>query len=187
MLHFPSSAIAEPSLLQSSAISIGFSWDACTPSSAGYGIRNLDLDTTCLTYDGTGNLVDTVWFRDKSSRCGAIKHRGDDPRFVVDGEAMDEIVVDLRVLPEDLARIVFVINSLGPSKFDMVKSCSFEIRDLSTGVILASENQRATGFHKAFMTFALVRSIIGWEIRSIGQSFIGRTMDQTAEAAVRMA
>lgn len=187
MLHFPSPAIVEPSLLQSSAIRIGFSWDACTSVPAGHGIRNLDLDTTCLTYDDTGNLVDTVWFRDRSSRCGAIKHRGDDPRFVVDGEAMDEIVVDLCCLPEDISRIVFVINSLGPCKFDNVKSCSFEIRDLSTGTILASETQNATGFHKAFMTFALVRATSGWELRSIGQSFVGWTMDQTADAAARMA
>jgi len=187
MLYSHSPNIAESSPLHSGPISIGFSWDACAPSSAGHGIRSMDLDTTCLTYDGTGNLVDTVWFRDKSSRCGAIKHRGDDPGFVFDGAVMDEIIVDLRILPENLARMVFVINSLGPRKFDMVKSCSFEIRDLSTGEIIAREAQGATGSHKAFMTFALVRSAFGWEIRSIGQSFIGRTMDQTAAAAARMA
>lgn len=186
MSHSLSTAVAEKTELQASTISIGFSWEACTSTSTEHGIRTLDLDTTCLIYDASG-LVDTVWFRKKASSCGAIKHRGDDPCFVADGTAMDEIVIDVNALSDNLSRIVFVINSLGPRKFDGVKSCLFEIRDLSSGQILAAETQAATGFHKAFMVFALVRSEYGWKIRSIGQSFVGRTMDQTAEAAVRMA
>jgi tellurium resistance protein TerZ len=187
MLHTSSSSISNSKLLVGTRISIGFCWDACVPTSSQPGIRSLDLDTTCLTYDAGGNLIDTVWFRNKTSLCGAIKHRGDDPCFVNDGEVMDEIVVDLNALSDDLARLVFIVNSLGPQKFDAVQTCSFELLDLSTQQVLASEIQPATGLHKAFMTFALIRTEVGWEFRSIGQSSIGRTMGHTAEVAAKAA
>lgn len=186
MLYTPSSSLSKSEPVVEGRIVIGFSWDACVPTLSLAGIRGLDLDTTCLTYDAAGKLIDTVWFRDKTSRCGAIKHRGDDPSFVNDRFA-DEIVVDLNMLSGDLTRLVFVVNSLGPQRFDAVKSCSFSIRDLPTEQLVASEIQDAFGLHKAFMVFALIRADFGWEIRSIGQSCIGRTMDQTAEIAFKAA
>jgi len=45
---------------------LGLGWDT-----------NMDLDASIIMMDKFGEVVDQVWFNGKQSKCGSIKHSGD--------------------------------------------------------------------------------------------------------------
>ena len=59
---------------------------------------SVDLDASCIMYDGSRNAVDTIWWRNLRSNDGSVVHTGDD--LVGGGNEQDpnEVInVDLRL------------------------------------------------------------------------------------------
>lgn len=169
------------------SVSIGVN---CVPISRGKrleGIRELDLDTTCLILGEQNQLLDTVWFRKCVSDCGAVTHSGDGPeRLLSAPDFLDQIVIDFRNLSSEARTIIFVVNSLGISRFDNVKSCEFIIKDKNSDELFCAETLEACGYHKAFLLLSLTLVDDSWLMKSIGRSYVGRTMDETANAVAEL-
>src|SRR3546814_13316649 len=54
------------------------------------GTDSIDLDASCLAFDGAGNLVETVWFQKLISSDGSIRHSGDN--LTGEGDGDDETI-----------------------------------------------------------------------------------------------
>ena len=86
---------------------MGLGWGMKEVQSKGFlgfggGVRQeaVDLDASCLLFDTSGNLADTVWFRQLESHCGSIRHSGDDRSGGGEAGADNErIAIDLNRAP----------------------------------------------------------------------------------------
>src|SRR3546814_3147277 len=69
------------------------------------GTDSIDLDASCLAFDGAGNLVETVWFQKLVSSDGSIRHSGDN--LTGEGDGDDETIsIDLTRLPSNVETLV---------------------------------------------------------------------------------
>ena len=65
----------------------------------------IDLDSSVVCFDSSGNRVDTVWFRQYEGLNGAIQHKGDN-RSGGTGVGDDErINIDLSLIPQIMAKL----------------------------------------------------------------------------------
>lgn len=108
-------------------IFVGLGWDPVKAKGGflggmfGGGESSIDLDASCLMFDDSKNLVDTVWFRQLRSKDGSVIHSGDNLTGVGDGD--DEVItVDLTRLPSNVKTLVFTITSFRGQTFDKVES-----------------------------------------------------------------
>ena len=99
---------------------VGLGWDAVEKSGGkgllgglfGGGAKNIDCDASVFMLDVNGKLTNKnklIYFGNKTSACGSVKHMGDN--LTGEGEGDDEqIFVDVSKVPQDVSRLVFVVN-----------------------------------------------------------------------------
>src|SRR3546814_7240819 len=80
-------------------IALGVGWDMVEAkgffAKLSGGTDSIDLDASCLAFDGAGNLVETVWFQKLISSDGSIRHSGDN--LTGEGDGDDETIsIDLK-------------------------------------------------------------------------------------------
>jgi stress response protein SCP2 len=164
-------------------VAMGLGWD---PADSG---RSIDLDASAIAVDRRGRKSDSVWFMSKSAYRGAIEHSGDN--LTGDGAGDDEtITVNLTALPDDVAAIVFVVNSFQGQKFTEVRSAYCRLLDLDTGAELVRFDLTDSAPRTGVVMSVLRRSAGGpsWEMTAIGEFHDGKTaraMYGPAEQIVR--
>jgi tellurium resistance protein TerZ len=109
---------------------VGANWGMVETQSKGFfGIgggtskKAVDLDVSCGLFDKDKNLVEKIYYGNKNSRDGAIKHSGDDltgDDGGDDGLDNEIITVDLTKIDSKVDQIVFVLNSFNKVPFDVV-------------------------------------------------------------------
>ncbi len=80
----------------------------------GVSKESVDLDASCAIFDSGKNLLDVVYFGQKLSKDGAIKHSGDDLSGDADGDDGTDneiLMVDLLKVSPQADQIVFILNS----------------------------------------------------------------------------
>jgi stress response protein SCP2 len=162
-------------------VAMGLGWD---PAASG---RTIDLDASAIAVDRSGRKTDAVWFMNKSAYRGAIEHTGDN--LTGHGAGDDEtIVVALSSLPDDVAALVFVVNSFRGQKFTEVRSAYCRLVDLDTRTELVRFDLTDSEPYTGVVMSVLRRSAGAWEMTAIGEFHDGRTaraMYGPAEAVVR--
>src|SRR3546814_11395854 len=88
-----------------SKIALGVGWDMVEAkgffAKLSGGTDSIDLDASCLAFDGAGNLVETVWFQKLVSSDGSIRHSGDN--LTGEGDGADETLsIDLTRPPSQI-------------------------------------------------------------------------------------
>ncbi len=95
----------------------GLGWDVAAKSGGLMGIfqqnQDIDIDASVFCLDANDKLhdetMDVVYYRNLQHPSGAIAHQGDN--LTGKGEGDDEqVFVDLRQIPNDYAKLVFVVN-----------------------------------------------------------------------------
>jgi tellurium resistance protein TerZ len=171
------------------AISLGLGWDPVKPS--GFfgkllGSNEIDLDASCLVFDGELKPVDLVWFRQLTSKDGSITHSGDNRTGEGDGD--DETIhVDLQRLPANVAHLVFTVNSFTGQNFEKVENAYCRVVDNSAtkGKELARFNLSEKGGHTGIVMGSLTRASDGWAFKAIGTVTNGRTADDLVNLAIQ--
>ena len=111
---------------------MGLGWDAVKKRGlfGGTKTQTIDLDASCLLFDGAGCLVDQVWFRQLSSKDGSIQHTGDNRTGAGDGDD-ESIIVDLLALSPAGRTLVFIVNSFTGQNFSQIENafCRLDRRD----------------------------------------------------------
>jgi tellurium resistance protein TerZ len=156
-------------------VRMGLGWDAMRKKGL-FGSRKqtIDLDASALLFDGAGELVDQVWWKQLRSRDGAVQHTGDN--LTGEGEGDDESIrVDLAALPANVTTIVFTVNSFTGQDFSQIENAFCRLIDESTETEIARYELTGAGSHTAQIMAKVARDGSGWAMTAIGSPTSGRT------------
>ncbi len=156
---------------------MGLGWDPA-PSRG-----RIDLDASVIAFDVAGRKLEIVWFMHLKEFRGAIQHTGDN--LTGDGEGDDEqIRVKLDQLPEQVAALVFTINSFSGQKFTQVSRAFCRLVDARTNAELVRFDLTASEPQTGVLMCALTRTGAGpWEMRALGSFHGGRTVKKLVDPA----
>lgn len=166
-------------------IYMGLGWSMKRVASKGFlgfgggGTREVevDLDASCLLFDGSGELVDQIWFRQLRSQCGSVTHSGDDR---VGGGSADmeneRITVFLKQVPETIKTLVFTVNSFTGESFEGIPNAFCRIVDATDQTEIARFNLSLEGgSYTGLVMTKLYRHGGEWKVQAIGEHGQGRT------------
>ncbi|MFS1161897.1 TerD family protein [Aeromonas salmonicida] len=158
----------------------GLGWDAAKKGGflskiIGNGGGEIDLDASVVTLDASGKRLDTVWFRQKTSNCGAVKHSGDN--LTGDGDGDDEIIkVNLTKLPSNVEYLAFTVNSFRGQTFNEVDNAFCRVLDQHDKELVKFELSEK-GSHTGIIIASLRRNGGQWDFTAHGHASKGRTID----------
>jgi tellurium resistance protein TerZ len=163
-------------------VRMGLGWDAVKKRGLfGSRSQSIDLDASALLFDGAGNLLDAVWFRQLRSRDGSVQHTGDN--LTGDGEGDDEsIIVDLTRVPQQVTQIVFTVNSFTGQDFSQIENAFCRLVDETNQDELARYDLTGSGRHNAQIMAKVSRGQGGWTMTAIGGIASGRTVQDLVPA-----
>lgn len=170
-------------------IALGVGWDMAPAKGffakiAG-GSDSIDLDASCLVFDGAGNVLDIVWFQQLVSRDGSIKHSGDN--LTGEGDGDDEtIAIDLTRLPSNVETLVLTVTSFRGQTFDKVQNAFGRVIDLATNKELARYDISDSGSYTGLILASLKRSGGEWVYKAIGERAQGVHVKQLTEQSQRL-
>jgi len=164
---------------------MGLGWDVAKGGFLGFGGGgDIDLDASALMFDASGNLVDTVWFRQLQSRDRSVQHTGDNLTGAGDGD--DEVIkVDLTRVPANVQSIVFTVSSYRGQTFAKVKNAFCRLVDDTNRQEVARLNLSEQGSHTGLIMAKLSRSGSGWQMTAIGERSNGQVVQQLEADARR--
>jgi tellurium resistance protein TerZ len=87
-----------------------------------------DLDLSCVMYDDNNNRIDCIWYAQLNSKCGAIRHKGDDTVGWHEGDD-EAVIIDLNQLNETARTLFFTISSFAGDSFDHVQHAYWHLFD----------------------------------------------------------
>ena len=161
------------------SVNLVLGWEGLTKKGL-FGSKKIsvDLDASCLIFDGSGALIDQVWFKQLQSSNGAIVHTGDDRT----GGGGEMIKVNLASLPSNAQSLVFTVNSFLGQAFTQIETATVQLFDGSTNAELAKYTLAGSGNHTALVMAKVVRSGGGWTMTAIGTPAQGRTFHEILPA-----
>jgi tellurium resistance protein TerZ len=157
-------------------VRMGLGWDAVKKRGlfGGWKTQNIDLDASCLLFNGRGELVDQVWFRQLRSKDGCVVHTGDNLTGAGDGDD-ESIIVNLAALGHDVTTLVFTVNSFTGQNFSQIENAFCRLLDETNGAELARYELSGSGTHDAQVMAKVTRDGPGWAMTAIGATASGRT------------
>jgi tellurium resistance protein TerZ len=158
------------------AVRMGLGWDAAAKKGMFGRMRaqSIDLDASALLFDGTGRLVDQVWFQQLVSRDGSVQHTGDNRTGAGDGDD-ESIRVDLGSVPQNVQSLVFTVNSFTGQDFSQIENAFCRLIDETTEAEIARYELTGSGTHTAQIMARVSRDGTGWSMTAIGVPASGRT------------
>lgn len=165
-------------------IIMGLGWDAAEAKRSGFlgglfggGGGSIDLDASCLLFDGQGNILDAAWFRQLRSKDGSVQHSGDN--LTGEGEGDDEqINVDLARVPGNVSSLVFTVNNYTGQDFSQVQRAYCRILNAANNAEIARYDLSCQGSHTAMVMAKVYRHNNEWKMHAIGETGTGRTFDE---------
>lgn len=149
-------------------IQVGLGWDTGD-------YDNIDLDASCGMYGADKATIDEVWFRHLTSKCGSVKHSGDNRTGAGDGD--DEVIsVDLNKVPASVSHIVFTVNSWTGQRFTAVKNAFARIVDQASGKELCRYPLSVGMDCTALIIARLYRHNGEWKFAALGEPGNGRSI-----------
>ncbi|WP_028399952.1 TerD family protein [Ectobacillus panaciterrae] len=163
-----------------SSILIGLGWDPVKKSGGFFGFgssgSNIDCDASVLMLNEQGKIVDqknVIYFGNKTSKCGSVRHSGDN--LTGDGDGDDEqILVDLNKVPAYIHKLVFVVNIYQcvqrKQDFGMIQNAFIRVADASSNNELVHYNI-TDNFSGLTALFAgeIYRHAGEWKFSAVGQ------------------
>lgn len=155
---------------------IGVGWDAPEKLDG----QPVDLDASAFLLNRENRVrrdTDFVFYNNLETENGALKHLGDNTTGQGDGD--DEMIhIDLDALAFDIDKIAFSVTIHNAQErqqsFDIVKNAFIRVVNEESGVEVARFDltEDATGYNA--ITFGeLVRDIVGWKFKAIGDGHNG--------------
>jgi tellurium resistance protein TerZ len=166
-----------------SRVRMGLGWDAAPKRGlfGGSKAQTIDLDASCLLFDGGGALADAVWFQQLRSKDGSIVHTGDNTTGAGDGDD-ESIRVDLAGVPVQVSQLIFTVNSFTGQNFSQIENAFCRLIDESTDQEIARFDLSGGGPHSAQIMAKVSRDGQGWSMTAIGAPAVGRTFQHLLPA-----
>lgn len=173
-------------------ICIGVNWGAIEKKGLFGKVKKVavDLDASVGLFSENKQLIDKVYFGKLTSKCGSIRHSGDDLTGDMDGDdGLDNeiIMVNLTKIPDNISQIVFVLNSFQGQDFASIPFASIRIYEGTpdrVDEVIANYDiaNDATFAGKVSMVMGkLYRHANAWKFTSIGDSTQDRKLEKTLQ------
>ena len=147
--------------------------------------RQIDLDASCIAYDGQRKKIASCSFMKLTILNGAIRHSGDNLTGAGSGD--DEIIaVDLGALPPNVLGLVFTVNSFSGHKFSDVRNAYCRLVDASTDAELVRFDLSDTKPHTGVAMCKLVREQSGWVMTALGEFVDAKTVRGMVKPAAQL-
>ena len=158
---------------------MGLGWDPAP------GQDDIDLDASCICFDSSKNVVDTIYFGNLDGAGGSIVHSGDN--LTGDGEGDDEVInVDLSRVPSNIESLVFTINSFQGQTFNDVANCFARLVDSSSRKELCIFKLAEKGANTAVIMCRIYRYNGQWKISAMGNPASGTTASDLVSQVLKM-
>ncbi|MCU0444067.1 MAG: TerD family protein [Microscillaceae bacterium] len=150
--------------------------------------ESVDLDGSVTMFDRQGNMIDTVYYRKLQSDDLAIKHSGDDRigDSAGDDDLDNEVIeINLNLVRDDVAQIVFYLNSYKGQSFSTIpysKIRIFEGSRRNVVEVFATFNLSAEASFAGKISMImgkLVRQGQTWEFKAIGDAIAVKGINET--------
>lgn len=134
-----------------SKVLVGLGWDEVNQgrgkgffaSLFGGGGQDIDCDASVMMVESGNNIKEVVYFGHLNSYDGSIHHNGDNLTGAGDGDD-EQIVVDLKKVPQKVEKLVFIVNIYDAMKrsqhFGMIENAFIRIEDTQSGKELVRFN-----------------------------------------------
>ena len=154
---------------------MGLGWDAAKGFLGFGGGGSIDLDASCVMFDGGKNVMDVISFSKLNSSDGSVRHSGDNLTGAGDGD--DEVInVDLSTVPAAVESIVFTINSFRGQTFDKVDNCFARLVETVSNKEICNFKLKEKGSHTAMVMAKVYRHNGSWKMSALGLPANGRTV-----------
>jgi tellurium resistance protein TerZ len=158
---------------------MGLGWD---PARGG---DDIDLDASCICFNASKEVVDTIYFGKLNGANGSIVHSGDN--LTGDGDGDDEVInVDLSKVPSNIESLVFTINSFRGQTFNEVANCFARLVDASSKQELCIYKLAEKGSNTGVVMCRIYRYNGQWKISAMGNPASGRTAHDLESAVKTM-
>ncbi|MER8970169.1 TerD family protein [Mesorhizobium sp. M0808] len=168
-----------------SHLHVGLGWDPIKKKGFfgfGKGSDSIDLDASILVFDGSKNVIDTVWFQQKKSKDGSILHSGDN--LTGEGDGDDEVIrVDLNKLTPAAQHLVVTVNSFRGQTFEEVDNAFCRLVDESSDAELFRYELNEKGRHTGVIMALISRQGGAWSAKAIGEPGRGKTVADMVTSA----
>ena len=174
-----------------SQLTFGLGWDPLRAKKKGLfgglfsgGAGSIDLDASCILLNKNGNVLDTIWFGQLKSRCGAVVHSGDN--LTGEGDGDDEVIrVNMEKLSANVEYLAFTVNSFRGQTFNEVENAHCRVLDQNNQE-LARYQLTEQGSHTGIIIASLSRQNGSWDFTAHGQAAQGRTIDDMKSDVLRI-
>ncbi|OHV35944.1 MULTISPECIES: TerD family protein [Pseudofrankia] len=154
-------------------VTVGLGWQVRQTSGAAY-----DLDASAIVLDDRGRVLSDsyfVFFNNLTSPDGSVQHLGDN--LVGGGGGDDEqIMVDLRALNPQAAKVVFAVSiydaDVRRQTFGQVRDAFIRVADANTAIEIARYDLTEDASTETAMLFGELYRYGGeWKFRAVGQGY----------------
>jgi len=166
-------------------VMVGLGWDEAQPTAKGLFAflapkpQDIDCDASVILCGENGKLVSReikktcVYYGNLKHPSGAVVHQGDNLTGAGEGDD-EQIMVDLSMLPSEVAKLVFVVNiydaNVRRQHFGMIRNAFIRLVDLSNGKEICRFNLTEDYSGKTGMVVGeIYRSEGEWKFNAIGQ------------------
>ncbi|MBS5083219.1 MAG: TerD family protein [Clostridiales bacterium] len=156
-----------------SKVVVGLGWDAAKKGIFG-STYDIDCDASVILLGLGDTYKGLVYYGEKKGANGCVLHHGDN--LTGDGDGDDEqITVDLKGMPENIERVVFVVNIYQADKrnqhFGMIRNAYIRLVNKSTGKEICKYNLSEKYDDKTAMIFGEAYRKNGeWKFNALGQA-----------------
>lgn len=171
-------------------IEIGVNWGAIEKKGF-FGKKSVavDLDASIGMFDASGKTTDIVYFGNLKSKCGSIKHSGDDRTGDTggdDGQDNEVIQIDLMRVPKEVNHLAVVLNSFQQQNFDTIPFANARIHNgkAGKGDVFAKfdvSNDNTFAGRVSMILGSVYRHGNEWKFRSIGTAVDARDLKSTLQ------
>ena len=165
------------------SVMVGLGWDEAQRGGGFFGLRQakpIDCDASVILCGADGKVVDRndikkscVYFGNLRHESGAIVHQGDNLTGAGEGDD-EQIMIDLRKVPQNIGKMVFVVNIYDANKknqhFGMIQNAFIRLVNRAKGeelcrFDLSEDYSGMTGL----VVGELYRRNGEWKFNAIGQ------------------
>lgn len=162
-----------------SKVVVGLGWDAAKKGLFG-STRNIDCDASAIILNSEDKYKNLVYYGNRQAKC--VYHHGDN--LTGDGQGDDEqITVDLKDMPDDIKKIVFVVNIYNckskKQDFGMIRNAYIRLVDEVTHKEICRYNLTENYSGKTAMIFAEVyKKDNEWKFNAIGTGTLDGSLNE---------
>lgn len=161
-----------------SRVIVGLGWDEVAQKRGLFSKKPADIDCDAsaillTTGDKLSSNSDVVFYHNLRHSSGAVNHQGDNLTGAGDGDD-EQIIVDLKKVPEQYQKIVFVVTIYQAKEraqhFGLIQNAFIRIVDASNGNELCKFNLSENYSGSTAMIFGeLYRHNGEWKFSAVGQ------------------